>query len=163
MTQINLESAIVRLYEDISLTDEVDDATARIMHQWAEAQLQRYANLSKDPEIFEERFHTLRGILKTINLYAKRDDASKEKRTKIIHRIIERAREANYPPQLSQVAQVVTSLEELDTRSAVRALLTLVETGSTHAPGSIGGDIGNTSLNTPRKPGIDDIPGANRK
>lgn len=129
---INLENATVRMVEDMALTDQLTDDTAKVMHQWATGQLQLMANRHDDEAAFEDAFTQLRGVLKLVNKFiggrARMDD---EKQRTYVRIIIEKAQEAGYPPQLSSVGTVVDAQKTLDDHLTLRALLALVETGST--------------------------------
>ncbi|MFW5748329.1 MAG: hypothetical protein ACOCYT_01815 [Chloroflexota bacterium] len=137
MSSINPGDAIIRLYEDMSLTDQLDDDTARILHQWGEGQLKMMANTSADEAAFEDRFRDLRGLLKSVNRFTgKRHGMDLEQQRKYVRVLIERAQEAGYPAPFGAVAPVVDAAARLDDAAMVRGLLMLIETGRFDVPGT---------------------------
>lgn len=136
MSPINLEKAIVRMYEDMSLTDQLSDETASIMNNWGEAQIKLMASRMDDEAIFDQRFHGLRRVMKTVNKFVgKRDEMDADKRRAYIRRIAERAHEIDYPAPFDGIAPIADAQPNLDEAGSLRSLLAFIETGSADLPG----------------------------
>lgn len=132
MTSIDVNTAIIRMYEDIALTDSVDDATAKILQQWGEGQLRILANRAESEETFEEQFDGLRKIMKLVNRFTGgREDMSGEKRQKYLSVLVDNAQEMGYPAPRNAIGTMLKAQTSLDDASTVRMLLAMVETGST--------------------------------
>ncbi|TVR22973.1 MAG: hypothetical protein EA396_05080, partial [Anaerolineaceae bacterium] len=136
MGAIDTREAIIRLYEDYTLTDGLDDEQAQIVHNWGEAQIQIKAGQVEDSAAFEQAFGAMRRVLKMLNRFMnRRADLDDEQQRTYIRRLIENAQNAGYPPEFTAVAPVTEAVAVLDDTAALRALLALVETGASHAPG----------------------------
>ena len=168
MSSIDIDNAIIRMYEDIALTDSLDDATAKILHQWGEGQIRLLANRNESPEAFEEQFSGLRKIMKLVNRFTGgRDDMAGEKRQKYLTVLVDNAREMGYPAPLSAVGTVLEAQANLDDAATVRMLLAMVETGSvqtnplpdqaveteTEVEASVSDQTAETETETEAKPG----------
>lgn len=85
---MELESAIERLYSDESLTSDVDDATAKPLLKWAEAQLPVIIAGHPDDSSFDAAFITFKKLIKSVARYidgnATMDDVERAERTEKI-------------------------------------------------------------------------------
>lgn len=132
MDEIDLENAVIRLYEDSSITDDLTTGPAQILLQWGEGQLGILANTSDDNEIFEQRFKQLRQLLKAISRFtAGRVNMDADEHRSYVRRILERGQALGFPPAWGQVGAYVEKQALLNEEANVRALIALVETGST--------------------------------
>lgn len=66
------ENALMRLYEDADLRDELTDDEAEQMLKWAESELARLDASGVDDAAFESQVDTLLSMLKKINRFAGR-------------------------------------------------------------------------------------------
>jgi len=138
MTVVDPKDAIIRMYEDTSIIDDLQEEPSITLLKWGEGQLKMMANRADDADVFNEQTRDLRRIMKSVNLIAGRaPDLEDEQRRKAVRRLIERAQEMGYPPQFGSIGPIVDSMDKLDEHALVRALLALVETGDTHAPGGL--------------------------
>lgn len=64
-----IEEAVMRLFEDSSLTEDLTDNAAEILQQWGEAQLRKLGQKHDDIELFEDDFKLLRKVMKGISRY----------------------------------------------------------------------------------------------
>ncbi|PJF21909.1 MAG: hypothetical protein CUN56_08690 [Phototrophicales bacterium] len=175
MSLIDIDTAIIRMYEDTALTDSLDDETAQILLRWGEGQLRLWANRSQTPEDFESKFDLLRKIMKLVNRFSGgRARMSDEKRTKYLTVLVERANEIGYPASQQVIGTILAAQSQLDDTTVVRMLLAMLETGSTHTaplPDNRIGDFPMTEENPDDPPkdnprhGLDlrDIPGLDLK
>ena len=69
---INMETIVTQLYEDISLTDELTDETAKRLLIWGRRQLETLAATTSDQETFDDKFKQLRRVIKSINRFTAR-------------------------------------------------------------------------------------------
>lgn len=138
MSQVESKDAIIRMYEDTSIIDDLQEPPSITLLKWGEGQLEMMANRADSQEVFDAQTRDLRRIMKSINLIAGRaSDLEDLQRRKAVRRLIERAQAMGYPPQFGSIGPVVDAMDKLDEHSLVRALLALVETGSTTAPGGL--------------------------
>ncbi|MEQ8673975.1 MAG: hypothetical protein RLP44_32320 [Aggregatilineales bacterium] len=70
MSPIDPESAMIQLYENESLTENLTDDAAQTLLKWAEAQIMTLAENNEDEAAFEELFTTLRRLTRTMNTFA---------------------------------------------------------------------------------------------
>ncbi|MFN8448098.1 MAG: hypothetical protein U0521_05795 [Anaerolineae bacterium] len=67
-----VEDALMRLYENADLRDELTDDEAATLLKWAETELTRLDTPALDDETFEAQVDTLMKLLKQMNRYAGR-------------------------------------------------------------------------------------------
>ena len=70
MSPIDPENAMIRLYENESLTENLTDDAAKTLLRWAEAQIMTLAENNEDETAFEDLFTTLRRLTRTMNTFA---------------------------------------------------------------------------------------------
>ncbi len=70
MSPIDPENAMMRLYENESLTENLTDDAAKTLLRWAEAQVMTLAENNEDETAFEDLFATLRRLTRTMNTFA---------------------------------------------------------------------------------------------
>lgn len=96
---VNIENAIMNLYDDSSLTDELTDQPAKALLQWAEAQIPALAAQFPEEDPFEGAMKSLRGLLKGINrLVGQRDTLLPDERTAALKALMERAQALGFQP-----------------------------------------------------------------
>jgi hypothetical protein len=135
VADIDLQDATIRMYEDISLTDELTDGPAMVLLQWGEGRLSIIANTSPDEDSFEQDFKRLRLLLKAINRFTGlREQMDSEDQADYVRRILQRGQELGFPPAWGQLAAYMAQQDSLDEEGCVRALISLVETGSPNTP-----------------------------
>jgi hypothetical protein len=126
MNDIDLQTATSRLYEDISLREELGDDSAEVVLNWGEKQLPRIVESSPDEATFDEQFHTLRRVMKIINrMVSGRADGDMEKQNKRLSALMERAAEAGFNPQVTPDVFVSQSAD-MNESDAVKSLLQLI-------------------------------------
>jgi hypothetical protein len=69
---MNLESALEKLYEDVSLSESLDDTASQMLLKWAERQLATLHANASDDDAFAEAFEKLRGLLRSVGRYTDR-------------------------------------------------------------------------------------------
>ncbi len=131
---VDIESVMARLYEDESLTTDLNDEEAQQLLQWAEAQLRQMVQTQTDEAAFDEIFGVLRQFIKRVNrVVGQRATLTPEEISEQLHKLAESARTLNagaIPAQaLNASAQ---SLASAPTSSAMIDLLT--SWVASHAP-----------------------------
>lgn len=143
MSPISLEEAVTRLYENESLTDELDDQPAALLLQWAESQVSQLVTQYRDDDAFEEAFKALRLLVRSMTRYVARraDTPSDEQAAYVQKRIIERAQSMGFTTQAAELHSTgawVQAQSTADPLDAVQAVIKLVEGGGSgsddHAP-----------------------------
>jgi hypothetical protein len=116
---MDIEQAAQRLYEDESLTDELDDDAAQELLKWAETMLSKLAETHSDDEAFDQVFTLLRGYTKRVNLLAGLSDSIEpEKQKMLLSQMFDAAAQMGYPihtAQFTHFAQQSAPLSPLDT------------------------------------------------
>lgn len=132
MASIDIKDAVIRLYEDYSLTEGLDTEQAQLITTWAEAQLQQRAETATDEEVFEQSFVDVTRILKMVNRYVnKRAEMDEVKKHRFVELFIERAEQGGYPTKMSQADEFYQVIKDIaDDTSIIQAFLGFVETGS---------------------------------
>lgn len=103
---IDLENASIRLYEDISLTDELDDQEAQILLKWGAQKLAQIVQTTNDEELFEQQFKTLRQLMKRINrMIGQRTDLDDEQLASYLEKFVAGAHELGYQHITSEHAK----------------------------------------------------------
>lgn len=135
MSYIDIEQATIRLYEDISLTDELTDEPAKVLLQWGAGQLRALAEKHSDEEAFEADFKQLRRLMKSINRFTgRRREMTVDEQREYARRIFDTAYELGYYAPYSQVAVYVDQQRYLAPEDNIRMLTRLVETGTPDIP-----------------------------
>ena len=135
MSPINVENAVIRLYENEGLTDALDDQPAKLLLQWAESQISTMADRHDNEETFEETFKQLRFLVRAINRFAAQRDSMppEEKQDYVQQRIIDRAQRMGFATALAaHDASLPAWLHEQDAGdqlACVQATIKLVEGG----------------------------------
>lgn len=123
---MNLESALMRIYEEPAYRDELPDAEAQILLTWAEGQITRLMESAADEGEFDTRYESFRGLLKTMNRLAGRraemDAASLGERLRTMR---DAAAQMGVSISDEQIEGALAALTTLDDAGAVQALTTL--------------------------------------
>jgi hypothetical protein len=137
--QINIKDAIIRLTEDLSLTDEVADDTAQTLIDWGIMKLRALAQTAPNNLLFEVNFRQLRLLIKSINRFtARRFELDIDEQRDYVRAILDAARQLGYQAPYGQVGAFTAQQESLDEDATVRSLLALVDSGSSDEPGPAG-------------------------
>ncbi len=132
MSNINVKDAIIRLYDDSSLTDELTDEPAKVLLKWAETQLPKLAERYTEEESFEDAFKTLRGLMKGINrLTGQRETLLPEEKQEALQKMVDRSTELNYKATADHTEAYLEKQTALSEQDHVNALIAWLETGST--------------------------------
>lgn len=132
MTSIDFKDAVIRLYEDYSLTEGYDDEQAGVVHAWAEGQLQIHANTAQDEAEFEQFEIDMTRVLKMVNRFiVKRGEMDETKQRRFMELFIERAEQGGFPVEMRSAGEFYQVVQGLDDISTIRAFLGFVETGLT--------------------------------
>ncbi len=139
MPPMSVENAIMSLYENESLTGDLDDKSAKLLLKWAESQLTQMAFRQNDEDTFDEEFKQLRFLVKSINRYAaKRDDMPlAEQQVYVNERVIGRARNIGYSAQVvddEALSGWVREQQSVDQLACVQATIKLLEDGASIPP-----------------------------
>lgn len=138
---VDLKTATIRMYEDISLTEDLTDEPAQALLKWGENQLgalatKHDADPESNEESFEDAFKTLRRIMKQVNKIVANDanmdaDTARERLT----RLIERAQELGLPVSTEKVDAFLEKKDAANDNSGKVAMLTgLLEKGEVPDP-----------------------------
>jgi hypothetical protein len=126
MTTINTEAALQRLYEDPSLTEELSDEDAKILLDWARAQIAHLAVKAPDQAAFEEAVSSVLRVMKNANrVVGQRDFADPVEQEERIGKMTEAALGMGVVAAVAQAAAVRDQLAALAPGEAIKTLLTL--------------------------------------
>jgi hypothetical protein len=129
MSQINLETATIRLYEDTGLTDELADASAVVLLKWGAEQLKLLVEQSQEEESFEEKFKSLRKLTRLVNrLVGKHHEMDAIKQDKYLQKITEYAQVLGFEISPEIVQPAISKFDQLDEESKIHTLLVLLKT-----------------------------------
>jgi hypothetical protein len=117
------EDALMRLYEDADLRDELTDDEAEKLFKWAEAELTRLDAAAPDDAAFETQADTLMKLLKQMNRYAGRQgQLSAQGATEAPDKIAALASELGHTSDATHIAAVATG----DPATTIEALTSLM-------------------------------------
>lgn len=98
MSEEQFETALQRLYEEISVRDELTDEESEALMRWGEAQIERLAGEDMDDESFDAAYDQLVKLMGRMNrLAAQRAHLSAEDQTVFAQRISESAAALHLP------------------------------------------------------------------
>ncbi|HRL14326.1 MAG TPA: hypothetical protein PKX07_20765, partial [Aggregatilineales bacterium] len=90
---VDLEAAVMHLYEDESLTAELSDPEATALLKWAEAQVERLVAQYPSEDEYDAHFTPLRAFIKRVNkVVGQRADMDGEEMLTMLTRMAETAR-----------------------------------------------------------------------
>lgn len=128
------ENALMRLYEDADLRDELTDDEADQMLKWAESELTRLDASGVDDSAFEAQVDTLLNMLKKINRFAGRQGQfSAQSNDQAPANIAALAAELGHPASAEQVAAAGTG-DPSGTLTALIHLMSFTPAASQAAP-----------------------------
>ena len=131
---IDVESAVMRLYEDPSLRDAIADDPANTLLKWAEDKVVALAEKHEDEEAFEDEFKTLRRLIKTMNRYGGRqNDMDGEEKQKHVGKLVERAQALGYPVKQPKADDMVQAQGAVSESDGIQALIDMLEPSSDEA------------------------------
>ncbi|GAB4510923.1 MAG: hypothetical protein OHK0046_08310 [Anaerolineae bacterium] len=134
---INLEIAIITLYEDSSLTEEITDEPAQKLLKWGEAQVKVLAEKTPDDEIaFDDNLSVLMKLIKSMNRFtARRHEMTPEEIQEYLQeRILERAQRIGLPLEEAALTAYRERQATLDESANVQAMMDLMSSAETPAP-----------------------------
>lgn len=126
----SLEDATIRMYEDISLTEELTDEPAKVLLKWGEAKLTTLAEKTTniDSEDFEDHFKSLRRVMKSINKLVGQTDLDDDTVRKRLTKLIERAQSLGLPASEERIEVYMQQRQNVnDDQAKVKLLTTLLE------------------------------------
>lgn len=127
---MNVESAMQRLYEDASLTEELKDDDARLLLKWAEDQITQLAVKFTDEAAFEEALSSLMHVIKNANrVVGQREFADAEQQTERIDKMAEAAQGMGVIVASAQAADMKNKLDALSSTDAIKTLLNWITPG----------------------------------
>ncbi len=110
MSDAQEERAIMRIYDDSALTEDLQDEDANVLLKWSEKAVGALARRDMDDETFDGQFKTLRRLIKRVNTFvgefANMDEPERAER---VAKIAESAREIGFNVT---DAQLQTMLQE---------------------------------------------------
>jgi hypothetical protein len=125
------QDALLRLYENADLRDELTDDEAETLLKWAEAELARIDAASPDDAGFEAQAETLTSLLKRMNRFAGRQgQISAQGVDPAPTNIAGLATELGHPASPEQIAATGTG----DPASTIAALTALMSASAQAAP-----------------------------
>lgn len=123
---VDVETAVTRLYEDESLTEDLYDPEASQLLRWAEGLVTQWAQQYARDDDFEARFKPLRAYIRRVSLLVgKRAELSDEKRQEVCTKLIENAQEMGVMVAQSQAQSLTDELEALEDSDAVQMFIRL--------------------------------------
>lgn len=149
---VDVQNAIMNLYDDASLTDELTDAPAQVLLKWAEAQIPDLAAQFPEDDTFDDALKTLRGLIKGINrLTGQRAVLSPEEQSETVDTLVARAQRLGYKADAAAAVNLLSQANSLAESDHVRALLIWVQTGSAEMAAAAPVDRG-TAESSPTSP-----------
>ncbi|MBC7870750.1 MAG: hypothetical protein H7Y09_07905 [Chitinophagaceae bacterium] len=131
MSDINVKDAIIRLYDDSSLTDELTDEPAKVLLKWAETQLPKLAERYYEEETFEDAFKTLRGLMKGMGrLTGQRETMLPEEQQEALQKMFDRSTQLDYKATADLTDVYLEKQTILSEQDHVNALIAWLETGT---------------------------------
>lgn len=122
---VDLKTAISYLYEDESLTGELDDAEAQTLLKWAEGRVGSLVDQFPDDEAYDSAFTPLRAMLKRVNkVVGQRNDMAPDEMVEMLGKIAETARSMGGQVDDAQVQSAAAGLAALPAADALQQLLT---------------------------------------
>lgn len=126
----DIENATIRMYEDISLTDELTDDPAQKLLRWGEARLVTMVENIPDDEQFEDRFKQLRKLIKSINRFTgRRHNMPSEEQIGYVWKLLDTAKELGYEPNYGNLNTYMDKQKSLDDVQNIALLTHFIETG----------------------------------
>ncbi len=130
MSEEQAEWAIQSLYENPGVRDELPDAEAEILLQWAEEQVMRLANMDLDDVSFEAAYDNLSGMIRRMNKLAGRQPyLSLEDVEVALNRIAEHATVLGLPIPPDNLTAYLHQPSSQSSQPNVQALIDLVNSG----------------------------------
>lgn len=92
MTEDQIQRAVESIYENESLTEELDDDAAEFLLQWGEQQVRRRGEEIFEEARFEQTLHYLRRLMENLNYFiGQRENLDDEEAREIMGEIIQNA------------------------------------------------------------------------
>jgi hypothetical protein len=121
---VDLEAAVMHLYEDESLTAELSDPEATALLKWAEAQVERLVAQYPSEDEYDAHFTPLRAFIKRVNkVVGQRADMDGEEMLTMLTRMAETARTVGGQIDDAGIQAAAALLPSLDATAALNALL----------------------------------------
>ena len=125
---ISIESVVNRLYEDVSLTEELTDDAAKLLLKWGRTQLDVLVKNATDEETFDDAFKQLRRTIKSINRFtARRHTMSREEQQEYLEKIMKRAQELGLTPPPGASEHYLNRQPIFDDHANIYALTQVLE------------------------------------
>ena len=149
-----VENALQAIYEDPGLRDELQDAEAEKLLQWAETELTRLDTTGADDAAFDEKVSELRRLLKGMNrLVGRRDQIGAQASDDALDKLAAHANALGYALTPDQLAAFAAEGAALDGISAVERLTALVSQTETpahsHTEPPIAAQVADTPAEAP--------------
>lgn len=155
MVESRIQSAMERLYEDMSLRDELTDDEANALLQWGEEEITRLANDSAnaDESAFDNAMSNLRKVLGGLNrIVGRGPDMPAEQQAAAAQAVAASAQALGYSVSSGDVAFPVQAQSaeggEPDRISAIQALTALIKSAGA-AAGNAAGALAQSAAPTP--------------
>lgn len=98
MTEDQIQRAVESIYENESLTEELDDDAAEFLLQWGEQQVRRRGEQIFEEARFEQTLHYLRRLMANLNYFVgQRENLEDEEARQIMGEIIQNAQILEFP------------------------------------------------------------------
>lgn len=127
MTQEQAKRAVVQMYEDTSVRDELTDEEAKPFLKWAETEIDKLAARELDDEMFDEAYNVLRRLLVRINRFtARRVDMAVEEQQDYLIKFVELAGEHGVTLNPEQITTYLASQSCLDNPGNIQAMIAFI-------------------------------------
>ena len=122
----DLETAIIQMYEDISLTDELTDKAAQVLLKWGEKQVETLVETYPNEMVFEVYYKQLRRLMRAINRFlGQRPHMDAQRQLDYMEKIIEPAQVMGFTLSPERIQTYIEQPAIAD--NPVEALLDLFE------------------------------------
>ena len=163
MSPINLETAVIQMYENVSLTEELTDNPAVVLLKWGEKQLSTLAGKHSDEEAFESDYKALRRLMKSMSKFTstRHTMSDEEQQDYITNRILSKAQEIGFACTAEDIPAYIEKQKALDEEQNVYALISFIEAAPESPTDSENVPSGSTtdSQDTPPERRIDNDSG----
>lgn len=127
-----LENAVQRLYEDISLREELTDNEAEVLLKWAEGKVVQLDDEIADEETFDEQFKQLRRMMKRMNKFiGNRGDDDLEKQQQMVLKFLDSAAELGIKVNQAQIQAFLAAQQNQSNDDVLRSMLGMLEADPT--------------------------------
>lgn len=131
MTEEQIQRAVESIYENESLTEELDDDAAEALLQWGEQQVRRLGEQMFDEAAFEQSVFFVRRLMSNMNYFVgQRENMDDEEARQMMAEIIHTAQTLSYPLSTEAIDIHLATEPQGELYDQLQELLTLIDPSS---------------------------------